>query len=175
MSIIDATPDQAVDTDIAVNIIFLDIDGVLNSHPFFKFCYDQGILPDDKIDPKAVLLLNELARKTNSKIVVSSTWRLPYVDHNDLDGLKKLLSTKHGVDDVIIGMTPDLWKVKRNRIRGDEIQDWMDNCGLKINSFVILDDDSDMGPLRKFLVKTSMQTGLQRSHILDAMQILKGM
>lgn len=172
MSIIDNQAD-IVDDD-GINIIFLDVDGVLNSHPFFKYCHEQGFLPDDCIDPKAVSLINELVRATNSKIVVSSAWRFPFILTDNLDGLKKLLCGNHGIDDVIIGMTPDLWTEMHSRVRGDEIQRWMDDCGLKIKNIVILDDDADMGHLRKYLIQTSMKSGLQRAHILDAIQMLKG-
>jgi hypothetical protein len=157
--------------DGPIRVVFLDIDGVLNSHDSMKFFADQGVHPDDRMDPKAIKLLNELTDKTDAKIVVSSTWRLPFVDSGNLQGMADLLK-RNGITGQVIGMTPDLWAVKRDRVRGDEIQWWMDNSGNQIDSFVILDDDSDMSHLRDKLVKTSMSNGLQRSHILDAMIVL---
>jgi len=155
-----------------IKVIFLDCDGVLNSIKFMQYCYDNGIDPDDRIDPKAVALLNELVKNTGAKIVISSCWRLPFVDDNNLDGLKDILVTKNGISDNIIGMTPDGFVTNCRKIRGDEIQQWLDDCGYEIESFVIIDDDSDMSHLWKFLVKTSVQTGLQRQHIIDAEIIL---
>ncbi len=156
----------------SIKLIVLDIDGVLNSTKFMQYCHDNGVDPDDQIDPKAVALINELVKKTGAKIVISSCWRLPFVDSNNLDGLKEILVTRNGISDDIIGMTPDGFVTNCRKIRGDEIQTWLDDCGLDIDSFVIIDDDSDMGHLWKFLVKTSVQTGLQRQHIIDAEIIL---
>ncbi len=154
-----------------MKVIFCDVDGVLNSSEYMTYCYYNKIDPDDRMDPKAVKLLNELTDKTGAKIVVSSTWRLPFVHSNNLRDLVTIFKN-NGVTGDIIGMTPDLWAKKHNRVRGDEIKDWMDNCGFEIESFVILDDDSDMGELWQSLIKTTTKSGLQRVHILEAIQVL---
>jgi hypothetical protein len=151
-----------------MKVVFLDIDGVLNSRTYLMFCYQQGILPDDKIDPDAVKRLNHLTDTTGAVIVVSSTWRLPYVWHNNVADLRAKLQ-KRGITGQIVGATPDH---QRDHGRGGEIQDWMDNCGQQIDSFVILDDDSDMGDLMDFLVKTQFADGLQDVHVQEAIKIL---
>jgi hypothetical protein len=151
-----------------MKILFLDIDGVLNSRTYLMVCYKQGMVPDDKIDPDAVKRLNQITDATGASIVVSSTWRLPYVWHNNVADLRKLLK-KVGITATILGATPDH---QRSHGRGGEIQDWMDNCGQQIDSFVILDDDNDMGKLDKFLVKTTFTDGLQDVHVKAAVEIL---
>lgn len=154
-----------------MKILFLDIDGVLNSHDFWKRCQELGIVPDDKVDPLAVERLNRLVDATGAKIVVSSTWRLPYVWNRQLGMLATLLQ-RAGIKGEVIGMTPDHQK---SYGRGGEIQAWMlqarqDN--IDIESFVILDDDNDMDHLMGYLVQTKMTDGLQDHHVETAIQIL---
>jgi histidinol phosphatase-like enzyme len=156
-----------------MKIIFLDIDGVLNSIKFMNQCYNDGINPDDKIDFKAVELLSDLVKQADAKIVISSCWRLPFLDYNNLEGLRELLVVRNNLPDVIIGMTPEVWEPGKRKTRGNEIQKWIDDCGIDIESFVIIDDDSDMEHLSPFLVKTKVSDGLKLEHIIKAMIILE--
>jgi hypothetical protein len=153
-----------------MKILFLDIDGVLNSHAFWRRLKDEKkIIQDHKLDLLAIERLNQITDETGAKIVVSSTWRLPYVWNKQLDMLVTRLQ-KSGIKGEIIGMTPDHQKQYG---RGGEIQDWMDHCGLQIDSFVILDDDSDMDHLMDHLVKTQFSDGLQELHVEAAIRILE--
>lgn len=130
-----------------MRIIFLDIDGVLNSTrtmlvwgsgsiPFTQFALDNLCRDDILLDPVAVDMLRLLVESVDAKIVVSSTWRL---------GLRSpdafhLMFDLYGWDtrDVVIGMTPVM-----NVQRGNEIERWIEkNPG--VEQYVILDDDSDM-------------------------------
>ena len=150
----------------AIKILFLDIDGVLNSHAYWKKLIPLNILPDDKIDPEAVQRLNQITDATGAFIVVSSTWRMAYT-HNFL-GLRQMLENV-GVTGRVLGMTP-----VDNQARGGQIQDWMTTSFRDIDAFVILDDDSDMLHLTKFLVKTNYADGLQDVHVQKAIAILNG-
>lgn len=51
-----------------MNIIFLDIDGVLNSYAYYK---ETG----NDLNLKSVDILSQIYYKFNCKIVLSSTWR----------------------------------------------------------------------------------------------------
>ena len=54
-------------------IIFLDIDGVLNSMDYFEQTKDcKGYT---EINPEKVKLLKEIVDRTGAEIVLSSTWR----------------------------------------------------------------------------------------------------
>jgi hypothetical protein len=57
------------------------------------------------------------------------------------------------VRDAIVGVTPDFANGK-DQERGDEIAAWME--GREIESFVIVDDDMDMGDLVGRLVRTNV-------------------
>lgn len=54
-----------------INIIFLDVDGVLNSRAYLNNHKD----PEDEIDMRAVERLAKIYRQCNCKIVLSSSWR----------------------------------------------------------------------------------------------------
>ena len=55
---------------------------------------------------------------------------------------------------------------------GKEIDGWLKAHADEVESFVILDDDSDMKPWGSHLVKTSWANGLQPNHIRAAKKIL---
>ena len=56
------------------NIIFLDIDGVLNCNPW-QNKHPNEITEDELIISEKVALLGELVKKTNAKLVLHSGWR----------------------------------------------------------------------------------------------------
>lgn len=146
-----------------MKIIFLDIDGVLLN------ISSRGIEPC----AYCVKNLNDIVKITGAKIVVSSTWR-----KGGLEQIRFVLA-QWGVTGEVIGITPVLSRVTersgftRGACRGDEIARWLEQNG-PVDSFVILDDDGDMGELRSRLVTTSFYTGLTRLHAAQAIGILEG-
>lgn len=133
-----------------MKIIFLDIDGVLNN----SSCW--GNRPDtNKFDQNCIYAFNKIIDKTNAKIVISSTWRLLY----DFDELVYLLKSV-GVKGDIIGQT--LLIKLSTAMRGDEIWAWLfDNKRLK-DSFIILDDNTDMRSVMAHLVQCNPCIGLTK-------------
>lgn len=154
-----------------MKIIFLDIDGVLNSHRFFKERHEKNAerhfngdyieykLGD--IDLKSMVHLNDLLQKTGAKIVVSSTWRKSF-------SVKQLqeLFRRVNLQGEIIDKTATL-----NTIRGLEIAKWLETRP-EVESFVIIDDDSDMGDLKRFLVKTTFDDGITEDTVAKAVALL---
>ena len=114
-----------------MKVIFLDIDGVLNSKKFFKSDYTYAA-PDDSLDPYAIKKLNKIVDKTGAEIVVSSTWRIG----KSVDDLENILN-RNGFTGHVIDKTEDL--IHERKTRGDEIKKWLDEH-LNIDSFVIIDD-----------------------------------
>lgn len=156
-----------------MKLIFLDIDGVCNNNQFFLDFNKSGkkFHPDDMIDPVNVLQLNKIIAQTQAKIVVSSSWRVC----QSVERLQNLLS-RHGVLGEVIDKTPDF--CIQSKTRGEEIQSWLDEYnqnpeGEDIESFVIIDDESDIHQKENF-VQTSMDTGLIELHVQLAIQILNG-
>lgn len=155
-----------------MNILFLDIDGVLNSESWYlsnefknklsnKACYLETHLDNTAIDK-----LNQLCNKTDAKIVISSTWR------TFSDCIPTL--QKNGLTAEIIDVTPDLTEllpsgVWVSKTRGEEIQYWLDNN--QWNNYVIIDDDSDMLESQKQnFVQTDDMYGITD---LDVDQVIK--
>ena len=167
-------------------VIFLDIDGVLNSN---MTLYEDISLEDDLI-----LNLKELVNKTGAKIILSSSWRLSteaiatlmdkldkfglaisgmtcdgvdldWLEKYEFDVTKKYLDTKFDYD--------ENRQIKITHDRGAEVFKWLhdhDDC-----VYVILDDEiEDIKPYfnEPVIVKTSYKTGLTKEDVKKAVQIL---
>jgi hypothetical protein len=147
-----------------VNVIFLDIDGVLINRRSLVFASGK----QSKADLDCVAALNHIVSSTNSKIVVSSTWRM-----QGFDSVRDKLY-QWGVIDSIIDSTP----VTKLLSRGEEIQLWIDEHSSRhcdhVDNFVILDDDDDMGNLFPYLIRTEFETGLTFDDADRAILMLSG-
>ncbi len=157
-------------------LIFLDIDGVLNSFEFQSKTNDWDKGKKSQIDPVTIPLLNDIILSTKAKVVLSSTWRILYYDVL-IEILKEL-----GCVAEIIDRTPQThYKAKKYRHcqRGMQIQEWIDNNQNIFNSslgdkFIIIDDGEDMGHLREHLIKTSGLCGLTKENVQMAIKKLNG-
>lgn len=156
-----------------MRIIFLDIDGVLNSWASFY-----------RITTEKLQLLNDLIEQTGAKIVISSSWRIGSKDVNDfidknfdnrkfrLDNFKDVLN-KELIDNIfynnnIIGLTDTFGPT-----RGDEIKRWLDNHVDEVESYVIFDDDTDMlDEQLEHLVQTDTYYGITNREVHLASLIL---
>jgi len=146
-----------------MNIIFLDVDGVLNSINKLIETYNKTHKPHSgysyPFDENCLENLQLLVRETNSKLVITSTWR------KDTQGREVLLNTlkEYELDNQVIGYTP----VLDNESRGMEIREYLRELKERPD-FVILDDDSDMEELTPFLIKTNRQVGLTYENVQEA-------
>lgn len=160
-----------------MKVIFLDVDGVLNTGRFRKILKKrEGLSYEDSqffFDPIAMKNLSSLVKENNAKIVISSTWR--YDKNNPKDMYWKMLIgnlREFGLEDYVIDITPDL-REKYNTIscRGYEIKEWLNN-NKNIESFVIIDDDDNMYPLMDKLAYCDEFYGLNNEVKLIANKIL---
>lgn len=171
-----------------MKIIFLDIDGVLNSNDWYVYRRDNVPMdsvhaqyPFYELDPRAVKNLNRLINETGAKVVISSTWRLG----RTISELQELLDSVGFIGE-IVGITPHLscklpYEDKGGYTipRGCEIDWWLKNEGefQRINwsteeqqkyidksivkNYIIIDDDSDMlYNQREHFIHTSFMSGL---------------
>ncbi len=149
-------------------LIFLDIDGVLNSTRWLITASKDGTLAipsREHIDPAAVGVLNQIVKHTRAKVVISSTWRKIHT----LEQMRAILK-KYDFEGEVIDVTPDFFALRHQRsgkpyVRGDEIHSWLEQNECLGVPFVILDDDQDMGILRRHLIRTTGEDGLLWSHI----------
>lgn len=156
-----------------MNVIFLDIDGVLNNQQDdteYRKCSTGSHL----YSPSRVAKLNQLIQEVSAKVVVTSVWRLG----ETVESMQAIL-TDIGVVCEVIGITEN-----HNNgfvFRGNEIYKWIkDHTELlgvdryyKFKSYVILDDDSDMLYWQKDnFVHVDGEIGLTNRDCLLAMEIL---
>ena len=131
-----------------MRVLFLDIDGVLNSHRTVVALngYPHDVSPGGlaQFDMVAVALLRGLCKAGGVQIVLSSTWRL------DREWAK--IGPALGLP--IIDRTPSMLGP-----RGNEIACWLDDK--PVERYAILDDDSDMLPEQMpYFVKTMHEDGM---------------
>lgn len=156
-------------------IIFLDIDGVLNSMDYFEQTKEcKGYT---EINPDKVKLLKEIVDRTGAEIVLSSTWRNLGKRKNEPEHPMYTYLTdtlkEYGME--IVDHTPYI-----GQDRPKEIKAWLDNQRNKDIRFVSLDDDFpkykyDEVGIGDFLVRTSFYEkdgGLRQEHVEKAVEIL---
>ncbi len=152
-----------------MKVIFLDIDGVLNSDRIARMRRNHNIL-EMTFDQDAMENLSQIITETGSRIVISSTWRFHYKTENPLwlsliDNLKQ-----YNLDNHIIGTT-EITNIASAKPRWKEINEWLFNKN-DIESFVILDDEWDMGILNRNFVRCSGSVGISSSNCREAIEIL---
>ncbi len=151
-------------------VLFLDIDGVLNSQDFYverhrndptKTFLKRGDDERDEeyycrrsIDPKAVAQLNYLLKEINYGIVLSSTWRSADRSRDAL-----FFAGIENYKERLIGYTPLHIAGGCLDRRGNEILAWIQRNNYR-GPYIALDDDADFGHIADCLVKTQCAHGL---------------
>lgn len=144
-----------------MKILFLDIDGVMNSHA--SALNSGGDLT--KFAPEAVSTLNAVLQETGACVVISSSWRCS----RTMEEMCILLE-EQGVVCSVVGMTPDLsgydsaTKIYTAPPRGLEIAMWLHETEESIEGICIVDDGDDMEDLKHKLVQTTWEHGLTTEH-----------
>lgn len=157
-----------------MKIIFLDIDGVINSNFTDEYTKSGSLFVDDD----KILLLKQLIDETGAKVVLSSTWRVGW-SHLQLGVESQLMHDfvelrdklwEHGIELYDRTIILDAFM----RRRGEEIQAYLDNHD-DIDGYVILDDLNGkyLRPCSAHLVQTSEWNGLEEKHIKAAKRILE--
>lgn len=163
-----------------MKVLFLDFDGVLNSQQWFianektiKATSGLTWRHSSELDPAAVRRVLRIIEVTNAAVVISSSWRILH----SLTEIEEIfeMSGFPEMGQHIIDKTP--FDPTRHVPRGQEIHDWIKTFEAKngrLDSYAILDDDSDMLPFQKagHFVQTSWETGIQDAHVEKAIQIL---
>lgn len=150
-------------------IVFLDVDGVLNSDKFYnELLADEGIdcFREDILDQRAIGRVARIIRDTEARVVISSSWRW---DTQSMDRLLEQLKAFgiEPVDTTILDM-------RVNMSRADEIKLWLDQHP-EVTDYVVLDDDiMNIPEVGRHHIKTNMSRGLESNHVEQAKKILNG-
>lgn len=163
------------------NIIFLDIDGVLNSN-FWNGGHQREISDGTLVEKEKVELLAYLVRQTNSKIILHSGWRVWFdaelkPTRVEAKNFLQMLE-KEGLR--IDGLTPDLTteEIRRTKkfslVKADEILLWVKSHH-DITQWVVLDDlDLHNTQVEKHQVKPDQTIGLTFENVEKAIEMLLG-
>ena len=124
------------------------------------------------VDDRAVANLNRIVEETGCKVVLSSSWRSSRESDNAFtEYILKLKGFKYELYDV----TPRIWTKEFGTQRGEEIQLWINEESKKneIESYVILDDDSDILPEQMSnFIHIDSNIGLIDKDVFEAIEIL---
>ncbi len=175
-----------------MKVLFLDCDGVLNCDESFKPTFSpitgEKIFAYDPIDPDKMERLNQIVAATDCVIVISSAWRVKYTVEQF-----RLMFVQAGfvhAPEKIFDVTPR----NHERIRGEEIADWLGTWAFTTNESlegICALDDSDLFPnyedvdyevsarwssylslIRNNFVRTTMKDGLQDVHVAECIRRL---
>lgn len=146
-----------------MKVIYLDIDGVMNSAEFDRLIcnYRHGGIYNI-FDQRACLRLMNLIDETGAYVILSSSWRIDENSRKEVDIQLRPYRIK------VVGYTGQ----ERGQ-RGDQIAAHL-AAHPEITEYVVFDDDDDMDAVRSHFVKTTFEHGLQDEHIELAKQILNG-
>lgn len=143
-------------------IIFLDIDGVLNTGGSnARYTYKASLDHTNWI-PDLIKNLNLILNATNADVVISSSWRHIFSDITWWNDQFKLA----GINGTVIDITGST----RNGYRGREVEEWLD-ANNSTCPYVIIDDDSDFYEYQP-RVKVIGSDGLSKYNALEAIDIL---
>lgn len=131
-----------------MKVVFLDIDGVLNSHRtavcFGGYPFEVDGKDRAMFDEVALGLIRGIVQTAGAKVVLSSSWRITH----------RFEKVGAALELPIIDRTPSM-----SGVRGDEIARWLENHP-EVQRYAIIDDNSDMLPEQMpYFVQTNMFDG----------------
>lgn len=165
-----------------MHLLFLDIDGVLNSkldaiRGRFGFVNTKTI---NCLNPEKVDLLYILCKETDAKIVVTSNWRRHLTDEEIAAEF-----AKHGItSNYFLGCTPRLHAPEVNKhgirmigdltVRSAEIELWKQQFPETIEKMVILDDNFQFSPIHFLsLIHINSDVGLTYRNFIHVLREFK--
>jgi hypothetical protein len=143
-----------------MNVIFLDVDGVLRTDASDRYWSEVTGEPipqsvfDRLFSSHSISILNEIIYITGAKVVITSTWRVQHT----LEELIQKFKIRGFRGEII-----DKTNIIGNR--GEEIQEWLDTNS--VNKYVVIDDsvkDILIHINSKRVVKIESNIGLNDSH-----------
>lgn len=145
-----------------MNVIFLDIDGVLRTHKSDLEWLKKlnAPIPEKryrKFSPKSVSNINFIHTLIRCKVVITSNWKLYY----SLDELKQIFR-EQGIQPEVID------KTGISTSRGEEILEWLSlNDG--IENWVVIDDQvKDLSSIDSSrIVKCDFSVGFEDDSLVD--------
>ena len=164
---------------MSVRVIFLDIDGVLNSN--FRNENHQTEISDGRlIDIEKIRLLSTLVKNTDAKIVLHSGWKFWFDSalrplRKEAEHLKMLFEQESLM---IVDVTPDhsTEEIKKSKkfslVKASEILAWLDEHK-KVDKWIVIDDlDLHNSEIEAHQLKTDPHIGLTPDDVRKAESML---
>ena len=165
-----------------IKVIFLDIDGVLNTRDWHSRMTKDT--PRDEFgfafDPVAVSNLAHIIEKTDAVIVISSSWKFYGVPKlrqmwkiRNLPGTILDITPNTVSDDMLLNA--NLEEFQLGVCRGNEIKEWLSRHKGEVSNYVIIDDFDDLLPEQMcHAVITNTLIGITESDAEKSIMILNG-
>ena len=147
-----------------MKVIFLDVDGVLNTNFTKRTLYDYYTF----VDRRKVFRLRDIIERTGAQIVLSSSWREIYspIDKFCLETLAAEFNQ------VRCPLWIDITPVIRGGQRWQEIVKWLVRHP-EVTNYIVLDDVAEeLKPLERHLVITNPNRGLDKERAELAISML---
>ena len=147
---------------VKTNIILLDFDGVITTPPQWS------------IDINKLKLLKKIIRETKAKIVVTSSWKSPYITAKEF--VEKEFRNEFTTDaKTLHWFLKNIYDITDSMgcCRGAEIARWLNKHKDEVNNYVILDDDNDMLDEQLFhFVQTDYSYGITEKEVDLCIKVL---
>lgn len=141
-----------------MNILFLDVDGVLNSHDYLCNKFEQkgkkSLTRREFIDPECMRILKLIVDSFKFHIVIISAWKI--IDEE----YKLLIDIFSDYDMHIFDRTNNY-----GSSRGREIHEWI--CNNNVEKYVVLDDDIFKDYEKYNILPHLVQTSFSDEHALS--------
>ncbi len=154
-----------------MKVIFLDIDGVLNSK---RYDNARDIIKEQFIDITRVQLVSQIVEQTGAVIVLSTTWRTYWQQGGSNNDTGRYIDETFASCGLSIFDKTPLLKVTGTE-RPREIALWIQQCQHSIEQYVILDDyNFGWDGMHNNWVKPNYMIGygLEQHHVDKAICIL---
>lgn len=156
-------------------LIFLDIDGVLNTRRSMQQMRGPNSLMRGytglSFDLEAMQWLNYIVDNSQADIVITSSWK-----YKGLEAMRNMW-TEYAMHGYVKDITPSI-QIRRDLfcMRGMEILKWLSENypeGMEQLRYVIIDDGDDFLPEQaEMLVRTNAEVGITREDAAKAINIL---
>lgn len=165
-------------------VLFLDIDGVLNTERQHDRCVEAGLAYVDNFgyafDPVSVANLKRIVDETGADIVISSSWKFWGLStmqklwaSRELPGKIIDVTPNNVSDEMLLSVDLDLMDLPAGK--GSEIKEWLSTSGQQVTHYAILDDLPDMLPEQQsHFVQIDPRIGITKDDADRIITILTG-
>lgn len=148
-----------------MNIIFLDINGVLidTDPPFISDTF--------LFNPEAMANLSKLIEITNSKIVISSNWKIGMKNPDNIYWQSIIQNFRnYGILDSLISVTPTLYNYRNLYSKSKEISTWLSE-NFYVTKYIIISSKYLNNYLDNVLVKTSAKKCFNSVNLYNSIRL----